>query len=122
MPKAADRAFFAVESAPLSRKPRLSPSMHPPPVVISNANEAQSVPSERTQNTNVPQSTLDGSRIINRMEKRQGTITAPVDLNIQPHEMAAARSIAAYGMDVEFRSVCAKPFANRVTSFSILGA
>lgn len=38
-----------------------------------------------------------------RMPKRQGTITAPSHLNIQPHEMATARSIADYGFDVEFK-------------------
>lgn len=37
------------------------------------------------------------------MTKRQETIIAPAHLNIQPHEMATARSIASYGMDVEFR-------------------
>ena len=37
------------------------------------------------------------------MAKRQGNITAPSHLNIQPHEMATARSIADYGMNVEFR-------------------
>ncbi len=34
------------------------------------------------------QSALVGSRIINRMTKRQGKITAPSNLNIQEHEMA----------------------------------
>lgn len=33
---------------------------------------------------------------------RQGTITAPSNLNIQEHEMDTARAIADYGMDVEF--------------------
>lgn len=34
--------------------------------------------------------------------KRQGTIIAPSNLNIQEHEMDTARSIADYGMNVEF--------------------
>ncbi|WP_172135384.1 hypothetical protein [Adlercreutzia sp. ZJ473] len=37
------------------------------------------------------------------MEKRQGTITAPADLNIEEHEMNAARAIASSGIDVEFK-------------------
>lgn len=36
------------------------------------------------------------------MPKRQGNIVAPSHLNIQPHEMTAARAIADYGCDVEF--------------------
>lgn len=36
------------------------------------------------------------------MSKNQGNITAPSHLNIQPHEMATARAIADYGMDIEF--------------------
>jgi len=36
------------------------------------------------------------------MIKQQGTITAPVGLNIQPHELATARAIASSGMNVEF--------------------
>ncbi|MBQ9003379.1 MAG: hypothetical protein IJ087_16140 [Eggerthellaceae bacterium] len=36
------------------------------------------------------------------MEKRQGTITAPGELNILPHEMATARALADAGYDVEF--------------------
>ncbi len=59
--------------------------------------------SARSCATSASRSAIDGRRIIDRMEKRQGTITAPVHLNIQPHEIAATRSIAAYGMDVEFR-------------------
>ena len=37
------------------------------------------------------------------MSKHQGTITAPKDLNIYPHEMDTARAIADSGMDVEFK-------------------
>ena len=41
--------------------------------------------------------------IIGSMTMLQGTIIAPRHLNIQPHEIATARSIADYGMDVEFK-------------------
>ncbi|WP_370689564.1 hypothetical protein [uncultured Adlercreutzia sp.] len=37
------------------------------------------------------------------MPKHQGNIVAPSNLNIQLHEMATARAIADFGMDVEFR-------------------
>lgn len=40
--------------------------------------------------------------IIDRMTKRQGKIIASSYLNIQPHEIATARSIADIGYDVEF--------------------
>ncbi|WP_165173234.1 hypothetical protein [Adlercreutzia sp. ZJ242] len=36
------------------------------------------------------------------MEKRIGTIKAPSDLNVLPHEMDTARALADAGMDVEF--------------------
>lgn len=36
------------------------------------------------------------------MNDSQGHIKAPSDLNILPHEMATARAIADYGLDVEF--------------------
>lgn len=44
------------------------------------------------------------ARIISVMSKNQGNITAPSHLNIQPHEMATARAIADFGMNVEFRA------------------
>ena len=36
------------------------------------------------------------------MNKRQGTIIAPSNLNIQEHEMDTARAIADYGINVKF--------------------
>ena len=36
------------------------------------------------------------------MAKKQGTIIAPIELNVLPHEMATARALAAAGYDVEF--------------------
>lgn len=38
------------------------------------------------------------------MKNKQGTIVAPSNLNILPHEMATARALADVGMDVEFVS------------------
>lgn len=44
---------------------------------------------------------------------KTGTITAPPDLNILPHEMDTARALAGIGMDVEF---VRRTWGNRVTS------
>lgn len=50
------------------------------------------------------------------MSKRQGTITAPSELNIQPHEMNTARALADAGYDVEF---VRRTWGNRATSADI---
>ncbi|WP_165173780.1 hypothetical protein [Adlercreutzia sp. ZJ242] len=47
------------------------------------------------------------------MEKRIGTIKAPSDLNVLPHEMDTARALADAGMDVEF---VRRTWGTRVTS------
>ena len=51
------------------------------------------------------------------MEKKQGTITAPSELNIQEHEMSTARALADTGLDVEFAH---RTWGNRVTSADVV--
>lgn len=51
------------------------------------------------------------------MAKKQGTIKAPSNLNIQIHELATARALADAGYDVEFAH---KTEGNRVTSADVI--
>ena len=51
------------------------------------------------------------------MAKKQGTIKAPSDLNIQEHELSTARALADAGYDVEFAH---KTEGNRVTSADVI--
>ncbi|NGM17814.1 hypothetical protein GMI70_07385 [Eggerthellaceae bacterium zg-893] len=63
-------------------------------------------PSAPTHKHKQPRSSAVVNSMPNRyncvMTHRQGNITAPMHLNIQDHEMATARAIADYGLDVEF--------------------
>ena len=51
------------------------------------------------------------------MTKKQGTIKAPSDLNIQEHELSTARALADAGYDVEFAH---ETEGNRVTSADVV--
>ena len=51
------------------------------------------------------------------MSKKQGTIEAPSDLNIQEHELSSARALADAGYDVEFAH---KAEGKRVTSADVI--